>query len=119
MTHDLLEKLSALLAPIALITVGLQLQFEGMREDARYLMLGLGFKLILAPMMIYFLYSFFGVSSAFFKVSVMEAAMAPMTVAYILASTHGLHPRLAGKMLGLGVPLSFITLSFWYYFLNL
>ncbi len=113
----LLEKLSSLLAPIALITVGLQLKFEGMKEDAKYLLAGLGFKLFFAPLLIFGLYHLGGVPEKFFRVAVMEAAMAPMTVAYILASTHGLHPRLAGKMLGLGVPISFLTLTLWYYVL--
>jgi predicted permease len=51
-------------------------------------------------------------------VSIMEAAMAPMISAAIVASSHGLKPRLAGMMIGVGIPLSFITLALWYYILT-
>lgn len=114
----ILEKFGLLLAPLALLVVGLQLEFEGMRADAKYLFIGLGFKLFMAPLFIYILYRLFNVPWELFKISVFEAAMAPMTVASILAVSHGLHPRVASKMLGLGVPLSFLTLIFWYWVLH-
>jgi predicted permease len=47
------------------------------------------------------------------QVSIMEAAMAPMITASILATSHGLKPRLSSMMIGFGIPLSFVTLIFW------
>jgi len=44
--------------------------------------------------------------------------MAPMITSSILASSHGLRPKLSGMMVGVGVPLSAITLFFWYYLVN-
>jgi hypothetical protein len=38
----------------------------------------------------------------------------PMITASILAATHGLKPRLSSMMIGFGIPISFITLAFWY-----
>ena len=49
----------------------------------------------------------------------MEAGMAPMVTASILAASHNLRPRLAGMMVGVGVPVSFVTLAIWYYVLTL
>jgi predicted permease len=40
------------------------------------------------------------------QVAVLESAMAPMITACILASTHGLKPRLSSMMIGFGIPLS-------------
>jgi hypothetical protein len=40
----------------------------------------------------------------------MESAMAPMITASILATTHGLKPRLSSMMIGFGI--YFITLAF-------
>ena len=51
-------------------------------------------------------------------VSVMESAMAPMITGAILASNYGLKPKLSSMMVGIGIPLSFITLAFWYFILN-
>ena len=112
--ENLLKSLAAILTPLALISVGLQLKGNEIKHDLKFLGLGLGFKLIFAPIIIFLLYSIAGVSGMPFKISVIEAAMAPMITSTIVAQTYGLHPRLAGSMLGLGVPLSFLTLGLWY-----
>ena len=49
------------------------------------------------------------------KVVIMEAAMASNITASILAASYGLKPRLASMMIGYGIPISFITLAFWYF----
>ena len=51
-------------------------------------------------------------------VSIMEAAMAPMITGVILASNYGLKPKLANLMVGIGIPLSFVTLAFWHWMLG-
>ena len=48
----------------------------------------------------------------------MEAAMAPMITGSILAIMYGLNPKLATQMVGIGVPLSFLTLYGWYHLLE-
>lgn len=113
-----LERLAGTLTPMALISVGLQLKWKEVREDLKYLVMGLGYKLLLAPLIIFVLYYLLGVPHEIFRVAVMESAMAPMITASILAASHNLHPRLAGMMVGVGVPVSFITLGFWYYLLE-
>ena len=50
--------------------------------------------------------------------SIMQSAMAPMITAAILASNYGLKPKLSSMMVGIGIPLSFITLAFWYWVLT-
>ncbi len=110
----ILEKLAVLMTPLALISVGLQLKMGDFKTEKKYLSLGLGLKLIICPLMIFILYQFLNLPPEIFKVAVMEGAMAPMITASILASTYGLEPKLAGMMVGLGVPVSLITLSLWY-----
>jgi predicted permease len=117
--REVLERLAALLTPMALICVGLQLKWSSIKEELRYLVMGLSYKLLAAPLMIYLLYVFSGVDRQIFEVSVLEAAMAPMVTSSILASSHNLRPALAGMMVGVGVPLSFLTLGLWYYILKL
>lgn len=117
-TREVLEKLAALLTPMALISVGLQLRWDEIHEEIRYLTLGLGFKLILAPLVILVAYVLSGVDKEIIKVSVMEAGMASMVTSSILAASHGLRPRLAGMMVGVGVPLSALSLALWYFILT-
>lgn len=117
-SREVLEKLAHLLTPLALICVGLQLKWNEIHEEIRFLTLGLSYKLIIAPLIIFSIYRALGVSDLIFKVSVMEAAMAPMITSSILAASHNLRPRLAGMMIGVGVPFSFVTLGLWHLILS-
>ena len=61
----------------------------------------------------------FGVEGPVMRVTVFEAAMAPMIGASIVAMDHDLDPPLVTLMLGVGIPLSFLTLPVWWYLLTL
>ena len=112
----LLQFVGSGVTPLALISVGLQLRFETKSQHWRFLGIGLVYKLILMPAIICILYVLvFNQSSKIIEVAIMEAAMAPMITATILASSHGLKPRLSSMMIGFGIPISFITLIFWYF----
>lgn len=117
-TALVLEKFSQLLAPLALISVGLQLKFHDIKSFKNILSIGLLFKLIITPCVIYLVYKFFPLPIEVFKVIVVESAMAPMLTASIVAINAGLEPRLASLMVGVGVPLSLLTLGLLYYGLN-
>ena len=52
------------------------------------------------------------------SVTVFEAAMGPMIGASIVAMDHELDPPLVTLMVGLGIPLSFLTLPAWWHLLN-
>lgn len=109
----ILERLSGMLTPLALISVGLQLRLGDLRTEGKFLSVGLFFKLIISPLIILGFMKAMNLTGTFGRVAVMEAAMAPMVTSTIVAQAHGLRPKLAGLMLGLGVPLSFLTLLFW------
>jgi len=53
------------------------------------------------------------------SVTVFEAAMAPMIGASIVAMDHELDSPLVTLMVGVGIPLSFLTLPAWWYLLSL
>jgi len=80
--------------------------------------IGLGFKMVLAPMAVWALYGgVFRHSGPAFQVTIFEAAMAPMIGASIVAMEHKLNAPLATLMIGIGIPLSFLTLPLWHAFL--
>jgi len=115
----LLKRLGDTLAPLALLSVGMQLRLGHIAEHRRNLALGLGFKLFLAPLAIYLLYvQMLGAHGLNMQVTLFEAAMPPMITAAIVASEHDLDPPLANLMVAVGLILSFITLSGWWYFLG-
>lgn len=101
--------------PVALLAVGLQLRIAKQSKHWGFLGLGLAYKLLIAPAIIFLLYVVaLGGTGTVVRVSVLESAMAPMITASILASSHGLKPRLANMMVGVGIPLSLLTLVLWF-----
>ncbi|MDA8427866.1 MAG: AEC family transporter [Geobacteraceae bacterium] len=115
----ILEKLGATLTPLALVSVGFQLNFGGIREVIRPLAAGLGYKLLLAPALIWLLYAnLLGATGTVTAVTIFEAAMAPMITAGIIAIDHDLEPRLVTLLIGIGIPFSFVTLHLWHLFLT-
>ncbi len=115
----LLKRLGDTLAPLALLSVGLQLRMGHIAEHKRNLALGLGFKLILAPLAIYLLYvQLLGAQGQAIQVTLFEAAMPPMITAAIVASEHDLDPPLVNLMVAVGLVISFFTLTGWWWLMK-
>jgi predicted permease len=107
-----LLRLGGTLVPLALTGVGMQLSVSWsiLRRNGRMLVAGLGYKLALAPLVVYGLYSaLMPPEDLTFRVIVLEAAMAPMISAGILASEYELRSELAALMVGIGIPLSLLS----------
>src|SRR6202035_6018351 len=76
---ELLKRLGATLVPIALVSVGYQLQLSQVRGKAFALTVGLVFKLVIAPALILLLFAgVLGAKGQVLNVTVFEAAMGPM-----------------------------------------
>jgi malate permease and related proteins len=111
---DALKRLGDTLAPLALVSVGLQLRFDQTRGIKAALALGLAFKLLLAPAVLALLYfSIARTGDDVARVTLFEAAMGPQIGGAIVAIQHGLNPPLVSLMVGVGITLSFITLPIW------
>jgi predicted permease len=116
---SLLSRLGATLTPLALLSVGMTLRLREIRGNVRTLAIGLGYKMFLAPAMILVLYmGILGQTDMVSRVTIFESAMGPMITGGIIAMTYGLDPRLAASLLGVGIPLSFLTLPAWYWLLT-
>jgi predicted permease len=116
----LLDRLGGTLVPLALVSVGFQIHFRELRGRVRELTLGLAFKLIAAPMVIGLLYAgLFGGRGEMIQITIFEAAMPPQIGAAIIAMDHDLDPQLVTLMVGIGIPLSFVTLFAWRHALNI
>jgi len=102
--------IGATLTPLALFSVGLQFKFHLGVRQLPALLLGLGWKLLLAPLAALVLGVAAGVGGLTLTVGVLQAAMAPMISAAILADEYELEPSLANTILGAGIVLSLITI---------
>ena len=111
----LLHRLGDTLAPLALVSVGLQLRLDQLRGHRLLLGYGLAFKLVLGPLLLALLYvGMLSWRGEITRVTLFEAAMGPQIGGAIVAMQYGLNPTLVTLMVGIGITLSFLTLPFWY-----
>lgn len=116
---ELFMHMGATLIPLALVSIGYQLRLSHVNGKTMALATGLLFKLVLAPALILLIYvGVFGAEGPVLRVTVFEAAMAPMIGASIVAMNHNLNPPLLTLMIGIGIPLSFLTLPVWFQLLR-
>lgn len=117
--QSILQIFANTLTPLALISVGLQLKLEKEKLFAKELYLGLAYKLMIAPALLFFIFILLlKEKNLISQVSIMEGAMAPMITAAIIAIQYNLDKKLASIIIGIGIPLSFVSLYFWYWLLN-
>ena len=109
--NSVLVRLAGTLAPLSLVSVGLQLHLGALRGNRGPLALGLGFKLVLAPALILLIYAgALGLRGFTTQITLFEAGMAPMIGDSIVAIQYGLNAPLISLMVGIGTVLSFVTL---------
>ena len=112
----LLHRLSDTVAPLALVSIGLQLKTAAVSTYRTPLAFGLAFKLIVAPLMMTALYvGAFHRTDDTMRVTIFEAAMGPQVAGGIVAAQYGLNSPLVTMMVGAGIVLSFVTLPFWWW----
>lgn len=114
----ILESLGATMVPMALFSIGLQLEFKNWKADKQLLSIALTYKLLIAPILVLGISWFFVIEKLFVQVGVIEAAMAPMVVGTIIATEFGLNPKLSNMILSFGIPISLLTTFLWYLVLN-
>ncbi len=116
---SVLERLGNTLAPIALLSVGFQLRLTHFNRHKKDIAIGLIFKLILAPVLLYLFYFLLTKDRGLnFDVTIFEAAMPPMITASIIATEYKLNKELAAMLVGLGIIISFVTLTGWWFVLK-
>ena len=116
---DILQRLGGTLAPLALVSVGLQLRIGVLRGRLSPLALGLGVKLLLAPLLLAIIYlELFRQTGSVARVTLFESAMGPQIGGAIVATQYGLDPPLVTLMVGIGSVIAFLTLPIWWYMLQ-
>ena len=111
-----LVRLGDMLAPLALISVGLQLRFSAIGRQLKMLVLGLGYKLLVCPALVILVLRFAHADvDLTSNVSVIEAAMPPMIGAGIVAAQAKLDAPLVTTMIGVGIPMGLATAFCWHW----
>lgn len=110
---DTLNAIGGTMTPLSLFSVGMQFQLRMKSSQIAPLSAALGWKLLLAPLLTWALGHAIGVGGLTLTVSVLQAGMAPMISAAILADQYKLDPPLANTVLGAGILLSMISVPLW------
>lgn len=114
-----LKRMGDTLAPLALLSVGYQLRLGHLAGNGKKLAIGLGFKLVLAPLVLFLLYvPLLGAHGQAIQVTLFEAAMPPMITSAILSTEHDLDPHFATLMVAVGLVISFATLTVWWWLMR-
>jgi predicted permease len=115
----LLKRVGDTLAPLALLSVGFQLRLGHLAGNGRNLVIGLAFKLVLVPLVLYLIYvPLLGAHGQAIQITLFESAMPPMITSAILATEHDLDPPLATLMVAVGLVISFATLTGWWWLMK-
>jgi len=117
--EGILIKLEYTLIPLVTMIVGMKLEIKAFKKYFKESMIVLFIKMLLVPaIMLLLLYPFFDFSATWMRVTFLEIAMPPMTMATVLAIRGGLNKDLTINSLGLGILSSFVIIPFWNFLLS-
>ena len=112
--EGILDKLQATLIPLVTIIVGMKLELKSLGSYFKENVLALFIKMFLTPLaMLGLMHLFFDMTKTWSKVTFLEIAMPPMTMATVYAIKGGLNKNLAINALALGIIVSFVSIVAW------
>ncbi len=114
----LFDSLAATVAPLALFSVGLQLQFKGWQQYRQQLTAALLYKLVLAPLLVTVFVIIVGAKGNIAKISLFEAAMPTVISSTIIAEKYGLNSRLINLIIGVSIIIGLLTTACWSYIIH-
>ncbi len=114
-SKQILDKIGNPFGFLALLSIGLQINFQKNQLDLKALFYGLLYKLFIAPLLIFVIYVLMlGEYTPLGKLCVIGATLGSMNTATIIAITYKLNPTLATQMVSISIPLSLINVAIWY-----
>ena len=106
------QNLGSTLVPIAMIAIGMKLELKHIFSRLHIVTVAVVLKMLFIPIIILFTFKYFyGVDETWVKVTLIEVAMPPMTMAAVLAIKGGLDEKIAINSLVLGVIVSLFTIT--------
>ena len=104
--------LGATLVPIAMIAIGMKLELKHIFTKLHIVTVAVVLKMLIVPIIVLFVFKYFyGIDETWIKVTIIEVAMPPMTMAAVLAIKGGLDEKIAINSLVLGVIVSLFTIT--------
>ena len=106
------QNLGSTLVPIAMIAIGMKLELKHIFSRLHIVTVAVVLKMLIVPIIVLFVFKYFyGIDETWVKVTIIEVAMPPMTMAAVLAIKGGLDEKIAINSLVLGVIVSLFTIT--------
>ena len=116
--NPLFDKLASTVGPLALFSIGLQLQIKGWTRAIKTISASLLFKLFLAPLAVYILTLLLKINGSIAQISIFEMAMPPLLTASVIADEYQLNPKLINLVISIGILCAFITTAIWWIYIK-
>ncbi|GEM_PF-487178 len=117
--ETILDKFQATLIPLVTGIVGMKLEFRTLSLYFKENMVALSLKMVVAPfIMLIGLYFFADLKAEWVKVTLLETAMPPMTMAVVFGIRGGLNRELLINALAFGILFSFVSIGLWNFIIS-
>lgn len=117
--ETILDKFQATLIPLVTGIVGMKLEFRTLSLYFKENMVALSLKMVIAPLlMLVGLYFFADLKAEWVRVTFLETAMPPMTMAVVFGIRGGLNRELLINALALGILFSFVSIGLWNFIIS-
>jgi predicted permease len=110
--ESVVARIGATLTPVALFSIGLNFSLRMSRDRLGAASLAMGWKLAIAPVLVFALGMLVGAKGLILAVAVLQAGMAPMASVPILCQQYNLETEVANAALGAGLAISLFTVPF-------
>lgn len=107
---SVLDYLKAVTVPLIMLSLGLSIDFRGIKKNINWAAFTSVFKLIVAPIVAVFVLKLFGVSGFEYQIGVIEATMPPAMLALALAINYDLDVHIASDCIFIDMIFSLIVL---------
>jgi len=115
---DFFKIIGSTVSPLALFSIGLQLNFSIVKSEIPNITYALIYKLIIAPAIIILLALWIGVRGEIIQVSIFEMAMPSLVATSIILSQFKLNSKVGNSIIGLSIPLGLLTTYICFKILN-
>jgi predicted permease len=110
--ESFVARIGATLTPVALFSIGLNFNLRMSRDRLGAASLAMGWKIAIAPALIFAFGMLVGAKGLVLAVAVLQAGMAPMASVPILCQQYNLETEVANAALGAGLAISLVTVPF-------
>jgi hypothetical protein len=113
------DKLALTAAPLSLFSIGLQLKFDGWKNELKHIGASMTYKLLIAPALILGVALLMGLKEVIPQIAVFEAAMPTLLTSGVVAEEYNVNPKLSSLIIGISILVALATTALWYHILQI